>query len=287
MIKHKDLEYEDKIHEICEKNLEEFFQVRFLAHKYRFADEYSGEMDTLGIDYDGNPVIIEYKLNKTCGVLSQVLFYLDWLVNHKGDFKSIAEEKIGKDIKIKWDNPKMIVVARDFDRYDKYAVNQINYDIYLYKYLYYENNELLLENINTADNRKYVSNKRNPNRIKSGNKDYTKLCYDDHLEKGGEKVQKLVNKLNEQILNLSDQVEIRCAKSYIAYRTTRNFVEVHVQKSDVIIYVLAIDYDDPKKKIEVMPESYQWALNRRVRIVDDKDLNYVFRFIQKSFESTI
>ena len=54
-INYKEFKLEADIHEICEKNLEELFQVKFLAHKFNFADEYSGEMDTLGIDFDGNP----------------------------------------------------------------------------------------------------------------------------------------------------------------------------------------------------------------------------------------
>ena len=153
-VNYKEFKLEAEIHEICEKNLEELFQVKFIAHKFNFADEYSGEMDTIGIDYEGNPVIVEYKLDKKRGVLSQILFYMDWLVNHRGDFELKCKQVLGDKTCVKWDNPKMIVVAREYDRYDKYAVNRIPYDVYLYKYMYYENDELYLENINVAENKK-------------------------------------------------------------------------------------------------------------------------------------
>ena len=119
----KQFNNERELQRICEKNLEELFQVRFIDTEFKFGDEYSGRLDTIGIDYEGNPVIIEYKLDKNSAVLSQALFYMDWLVNHRGDFEVIAKNKLGNNIKIKWDNPKMILVAQDFNKYDKYAVN--------------------------------------------------------------------------------------------------------------------------------------------------------------------
>lgn len=287
-INYKEFKLEADIHEICEKNLEELFQVKFLAHKFNFADEYSGEMDTLGIDYDGNPVIIEYKLDKNRGVLSQVLFYMDWLVNHKGDFEIKAKQVLGEQLKIKWDNPKMIVVAKEFDRYDKYAVNQIKYDIYLYKYMYYENDELYLENINAAENKKYYVNNSSLDTSTTSEK-YVRKEYDFnyHLEKGNDDVQSLLNELNEEILNISDQIEVRYPQLYIAYRTTRNFAEVHINKNNIIVYLMTIDYDDPENKIENVPESYQWVLNKKIYIRNEEDLKYAMRLIMKSYESTL
>lgn len=288
-INYKELKQEADIHDICEKNLEELFQVKFLAHKFKFADEYSGEMDTLGIDLDGNPVIVEYKLDKNRGVLSQVLFYMDWLVNHRGDFEVKAKQVLGDKVKIKWDNPKMYVVARDFDRYDKYAVNQINYDIYLYKYIYYENDELYLENINVAENKKYYINQKTTTISNDNSGKYVRREYDYnfHLEKGSSEIRELLNELNEGILNISDQIEVRYPQLYIAYRTTRNFAEVHVHKNHIIIYLMTIDYEDPENKIENVPESYQWVMNKRIYVKNEHDLKYAMKLIQKSYESTL
>ena len=128
----KQFSSERELQRLCENNLEELFQVKFVATEFPFADEYSGRLDTIGVDFEGNPVIFEYKLDKNQAFLSQALFYMDWLVNHKGDFEIAAKNKLGTDIKLKWDNPKMILIAQDYNKYDKYAVNQIEYDIYLY-----------------------------------------------------------------------------------------------------------------------------------------------------------
>ena len=151
----KEFKNEKELQTLCENNLEELFQVKFIESEFKFGDEYSGRMDSIGIDYDGNPVIIEYKLDKNSSIISQCLFYMDWLVNHKGDFEIAVRNKFGDKEKVVWNNPKMILVAQDYNKYDKYAVNQINYDIYLYKYVYYQSGELYLENINVQDNKKY------------------------------------------------------------------------------------------------------------------------------------
>ena len=67
-------------------NLEEILGVRFLEKEYTTTD---GRIDTLGIDENDSPVIIEYKWKENDDVLSQGLFYLDWLKNNKPHFQGI------------------------------------------------------------------------------------------------------------------------------------------------------------------------------------------------------
>ncbi len=284
----KQFNNERELQRICENNLEELFQVRFIDTEFKFGDEYSGRLDTIGIDYEGNPVIIEYKLDKNSAVLSQALFYMDWLVNHRGDFEVVAKNKLGNNIKIKWDNPKMILVAQDFNKYDKYAVNQINYDIYLYKYIAYKTGELYLENINAQENKKYYIPTNNNQNIDNKNKYIRKeYDYNYHLTKGNSDIQSLLNELNEKILNLSDQIEVRYLQIYIAYRTTRNFAEVHINKNCIIVYVVEANYKDPENKLEKVPESYQWVASKRIHIYNKNDLEYAMNIIQKSYEETL
>jgi RecB family endonuclease NucS len=64
-------------------------------------DEYvtsnGGRMDTLGIDENGYPVIIEYKRERSENVINQGLFYLDWLMDHRGDFELLVRDQYGKE----------------------------------------------------------------------------------------------------------------------------------------------------------------------------------------------
>lgn len=287
----KSFKNERELQRLCEENLEELFQVRFVATEFPFADEYSGRLDTIGLDFEGNPVIIEYKYDTNQAILSQVLFYMDWLVNHRGDFEVAAKRTLGSKVEIKWDNPKMILVAQDYNKYDKYAVNQIGYDIYLYKYIYYKTGELYLENINVKENKKYslINSKSNANMNKNDSSKYVRREYDfnHHLEKGNDDVQSLLIDLNERIINISDQIEVRYPQYYIAYRTTRNFAEVHVFRSKITIYVVKANYKDPDNRLEKVPESYQWVVDKRMDINNSQDLDYAMDIIKQSYSATL
>jgi len=52
---------EKSLQTLIESNLDAYLGVRFLASEYRTGANHGGIMDTLGIDENGSPVIIEYK----------------------------------------------------------------------------------------------------------------------------------------------------------------------------------------------------------------------------------
>lgn len=52
---------ERDIQTLCEKNLEPFFNIRFIASEYSTGQKHGGRIDTLGLDENNCPVIIEYK----------------------------------------------------------------------------------------------------------------------------------------------------------------------------------------------------------------------------------
>jgi Endonuclease NucS len=71
---------------LIEKHLEVMLGVRLLASEYRTGKTHGGRIDTLGIDENGSPVIIEYKRASNEAVINQGLYYLDWLLDHKAEF---------------------------------------------------------------------------------------------------------------------------------------------------------------------------------------------------------
>lgn len=95
---------EKELQNLIEKNMETFFGVRFLQSEYVIT---SGRMDSIGIDENNSPVIFEYKRSSSENVINQGLFYLDWLLDHKADFKLLVIEKLGMDVAnaIDWSVP--------------------------------------------------------------------------------------------------------------------------------------------------------------------------------------
>jgi RecB family endonuclease NucS len=80
MVKLKHVANECEIHTFISDNLDVILGVRFLASEYAFPD---GRIDTLGIDDNNFPVIIEYKKRKSSEVILKALFFKNWVVDHK------------------------------------------------------------------------------------------------------------------------------------------------------------------------------------------------------------
>jgi RecB family endonuclease NucS len=55
------VQVEKSLQKLFEGNLEALLGVRFLASEYSTGPAHGGRIDTLGLDEDGTPVIIEYK----------------------------------------------------------------------------------------------------------------------------------------------------------------------------------------------------------------------------------
>lgn len=80
---------EREVQAIFENNLQEMLDLVFIKSEYAFPE---GRMDSVAVDNAGNPVIIEYKLNKNENVLNQGLYYMDWLDSHRGDFELLVQK---------------------------------------------------------------------------------------------------------------------------------------------------------------------------------------------------
>ena len=86
---------EKQLQTLIERNMETMFGVKFLKSEYIISD---GRMDSIGIDENNCPVIFEYKKSSNANVINQGLFYLDWLLDHKADFKLLVMEQFGTDL---------------------------------------------------------------------------------------------------------------------------------------------------------------------------------------------
>lgn len=89
---------EKSLQSLIEKYLETFLGVRFLATEYTTGKSHGGRIDTLGIDENNSPVIVEYKRAANENVVNQGLFYLDWLLDHRAEFTLLAMKQLGPQI---------------------------------------------------------------------------------------------------------------------------------------------------------------------------------------------
>jgi predicted transport protein len=227
---------EKSLQTLIEQNLEPFLGVRFLATEYTTGKTHGGRVDTLGIDENRCPVIIEYKRSINENVVSQGLFYLDWLLDHKAEFQLLVQTVLGIDEaqKIDWSGCRLLCIAGDFTRYDEHAVAQINRNIELIRYKRYGNDLLLLDLVNakTAEG-------------DGGGGEGGKVTYktvSEYLEQADEELRDLFEGLKAFLQSLGDDVQMQTLKFYFAFKRLKNFacVEVH-NKEKVVRAFLKVD----------------------------------------------
>ncbi|HOM73121.1 MAG TPA: DUF91 domain-containing protein, partial [Armatimonadota bacterium] len=126
-LKSKSVALEKSLQTLIEKHLEDFLGIRFLASEYSTGAKHGGRIDTLGLDENGCPVVIEYKRAVNENVVMQGLFYLNWLMDHRGDFKLLVMDRLGNNVaeSIVWGMPRLLCIAGDFTKYDEHAVQQM------------------------------------------------------------------------------------------------------------------------------------------------------------------
>ena len=67
-VKPSSFKNEKELQNLFEQNLEELLGVRYVASEFTTGDRQRGRIDTLGIDQDGTPVIIERQPRKMSSI---------------------------------------------------------------------------------------------------------------------------------------------------------------------------------------------------------------------------
>ncbi|WP_435882274.1 hypothetical protein [Streptomyces kronopolitis] len=73
-----------------EAGMEQMLGLRFLASEYPTGPWRRGRIDTLGLDENGSPVVLEYKKGADSGVLSQAVSYMSWLESAHHQFEALV-----------------------------------------------------------------------------------------------------------------------------------------------------------------------------------------------------
>jgi len=227
---------EKSLQQQLEANLDAYLGVRFLASEYATGKVHGGRIDTLGIDENGCPVIIEYKRSLNENVMNQGLFYLDWLMDHKAEFELLVLKQLDKEASesIEWSSPRLLCIAGDFTKYDEHAVQQINRNIELIRYRRYGDNLLLLELVNAT-----TATENAEHKIKTSNrgKGHEKTGRES-LERFPQKLKDLFESLRAFVTALGDDVQEKTLKNYIAFKRFKNFacIDPHPSQGKLLVF---------------------------------------------------
>lgn len=224
---------------LFESNLEALLGVRFLASEY--ATTHGGRMDTLGIDENGYPVIIEYKRDRSENVINQGLFYLDWLMDHRGDFEILVRDRYGKEgAQIEWSAPRLICIAADFTKYDTHAVKQMSRNIELVRYRKFGEDLLLLELLTAVSTTPRPVPAVHPETGQANANKYKTVS--EMMSEAGGDLANLYSDVETFLMGLGDEVTKKTLRFYFAFRRIKNFACVELKTSlDLVRLYLKID----------------------------------------------
>ena len=295
---------ERQLQRLIEANLQNFLDANLVASEFMVNVDgvQGGRIDTLAIDKENTPVIIEYKKTQSESVINQALFYLEWLVTHKGDFEIAVQKKLGKDASVNWENPRVIVIAERFSPYDVYGVRRMGANVELWTYRYYDNEFLLFEAA-------YVpSSTAKPGRTAAkmdGGKDSSEVSgspkeiieeekptYDlnYHLRGKSQNIKEVFDTFRERIFELQsadgELVEV-FRKMYIGYKRGKNFCEVHLYQNELVIWLDLpfSDLKDPHKLAVDASGKGHWGTGEvEIRLSNLADVDSVMELVKQAYE---
>jgi predicted transport protein len=234
-------EVEADVKDLIEAHMETMLGVRFLASEYSTGPIHGGRIDSLGIDENNAPVVVEYKRDTDAGVIHQGLFYMAWLMDHKDAFRHLVRDRLGAAVaaQVLWSSPRLICVAGDFTRYDVHAVREHRRSIDLVRYRFFGNEHIGLETVasvtgHTAASR--ATRRRRRAEVPRGRREEGVMT-------------DLAAAVEEVLLGLGDDITKVENRTYRAYQRLRNFACVcPPQKTKLLIYLKA----DPKE-VDLVP----------------------------------
>lgn len=289
VIEGKSVAVEKSLQSLLERNLEAFLAVRFLQSEYATGKSHGGRIDTLGLDENDSPVIIEYKRALNENVINQGLYYLDWLLDHKGEFTLLVHKHLDPKITeddIDWRGARLLCIAGEFTKYDEYAVQQIDRNIELIRYRRYGDDLMLLELVNAS-----IGTADEDTLGGARGAGSTETTVSEKLAKASPEVRDRFESLKAFAQALGDDVQVKTVKLYIAFKRIKNFasVEIHPLDKKIIVFVKS-DFDDirlePGFTRDVRKIGHWGTGDLEITIASDDDLERAKPLIISSYEQS-
>lgn len=227
---------EKELQSLIEANMEAFLGVRFLASEYSTGKTHRGRIDSLGLDENNCPVIVEYKRHSNENVINQGLFYLDWLQDHQAEFRWLVMDKLGKETAecIDWLGTRLLCIAADFNKYDQHAVQQINRNISLIRYKLFSEDLLMFELVNAITEKLLqpamfadVQPNKQAKLVEAATTERHDL-HQNRIAMASPELLALYQEVCDYSESLGDDVQRKELKFYTAFQKIKNFVSLQI-----------------------------------------------------------
>ncbi|MFI1979259.1 DUF5655 domain-containing protein [Streptomyces wedmorensis] len=277
-----------------EAGLEQMLGIRFVASEYATGPWHRGRIDTLGLDENGSPVVIEFKKGSDSGVLSQAVSYMAWLESAQHEFEALVRRVLGAEAakSIDWRRPRMVCIAAGFSHHDRVAVQRVPERIDLVRYRVFEGGLLSLLLVDSSPGVPSTMSRRSSARDAVA--DSAPAAPATPAQTGVSLVPDCLRDLFAEVdeaLTAWGEVEVAALRHYIAYRRLVNVASVIFRPKHLVILVyLRLDPDTV-----VLEEGFTRDMrgvghlgtgDLEVRIASAADLEKAVPLIRRAFEGS-
>ncbi len=285
-VNEKHFKLEREIQELFENNLNEIMGLTLVKSEFTIKNK---RIDTLAYDEQANAfIIIEYKRDKNISVVDQGFTYLSLMLENKADFIIEYNEQLKKSLKrddIDWSQTRVAFVSPSFTDNQIQATNFKDIAIELWEVKRYDNNTVVINSIKKTRSAESIKPITQQNKeLKRVIDEIVVYTEDRHLDYASEEIAELYDKFKSATLNLSDDIEVKPQKDYIAFKKERNIVCYELQKKQMKIFIGAKwgSIDDSKNLArDVSQVGHFGTGDYQIQVDSDKDLEYIMSLIKQ------
>ncbi len=288
-VEERTFKLEREIQRVFEENLTTLMGLTLVKSEFSIKNK---RIDTLAFDKQSKAfIIIEYKRDKSVSVVDQGFTYLSLMLENKADFIIEYNETLKQNLKredVDWSQTRVAFVSTSFTENQILATNFKDIAIELWEIKRFENNLFSVSAIKktrSAESIKPVMQQNNALiKVIDEIKVYTE---DEHIDSTTEEIAELYKRFRDAILNLTDDIEIKPTKLYIAFKKDTNLVDIAIQKKALKIWINArLGTIDDAKCIskDVSNIGHFGNGDYEIQVNTDKELEYIMSLIKQTLK---
>lgn len=282
----KQYKLESEIQKVFEDNLDTVMGLTFVRREFTIKNK---RIDTLAYDKQAKAfIIIEYKRDKNVSVVDQGFTYLSLMLENKADFIVEYNEQLKQNLQrtdVDWTQTRVAFVSPSFTENQILATNFKDIAIELWEVKRYENNTIVINEIKKSRSAESIKPITQQNKeLKRVTDEIVVYTEEQHLDGIDEAIVELYEKYKNAILNLSDGIEIKPQKYYIAFKKDTNLVDIAIYKKSLKVWINAKlgTLDDGRNLARDVKEiGHRGNGDYELNVDNDKDLEYIMSLIKQ------
>ena len=213
------------------------------------------------------------------------------MLNNKADFILEYNERTKGALRredVDWSQSRVLFLAQSFTTYQQNAINFRDLPIELWEVKAFDNATILYNQLLSPESKESIKTITKNKTIESVSREVKVYTLEDHFTVN-DNIKNLFSALREKVLALGEDIEEWPKKKYIVYRARQAFLYVHLQQSQIKLYVIIhkSKLNDPKEiSRDVTKIGHFGGGNTELIFDKTEDLSYIMTLVEQSYRAS-